>query len=340
MRCAALVVALAAGCGGGGGGYTDPDQFMDDLEAAFCDKAVECGILPSTDRCVNLPVESYDGVTWMEAAIADGRIVFHGDAALACVEGIRTLSCRRFLNRPELADDVPECRQTTSPDQREGEPCFDDAPPEADQAECVWGTRCELPSGCNEGLMCCAGTCVADGVTYGDAGAACDEITSACRDPAVCVDGTCAVGDDVGEPCGSTCGGALYCDDGICRAFSGTTAAEGEPCGLELACEDGTFCIAGMCMRLLGPGEACDPDPAAALFCNTAWLTCVDGVCTENLAPGEACTPEGAECLGGTPCFDGACPVRQADGAPCAGNPDCSSDNCMDGTCQPPLTCP
>ncbi|MDB4954818.1 MAG: uncharacterized protein JWO36_2387 [Myxococcales bacterium] len=315
MRKIALVTLCLYGCGSDGPltieGY--PVAFVD----AYCSKLVECGLVDNAALCHDL----YLGFTLDQNtrdAVNQGKIIFHGDRARACMNATLGSTCDRtdFLlpRSPSAA-----CDGILEGTVGDGGDC-------AINEECI-SLLCSRPS-CATPDTCCRGTCRG---------------------------GAAPVRPHLGETC--TVGGTRtscidsYCDNVTltCSAFK----AAGAACSLSSQCVVGSDCINAVCTALAAPGAACaftsdcleigDTCNATSRTCVAVGLTgaacVVDNDCTNfdvcdpsghcALRPrlGEACPPS---CIDNTFCNATTmkCTAPQADGATCSVNRECASNNC------------
>ncbi len=183
------------------------------------------------------------------------------------------------------------------------------------------GARCDDGQFCTRTDRCSAmGTCVGSGTPCDDMNActidSCVEASDTCRNemtPDRCVIGGECVANGVVHPAYP----CLFCDPAMDDRDWSMRAA-GTVCGAA-SCSAGrlvpeaTCSMTGQCVR--GSPERCmvgycaDEDSCAT--------TCVEGEC-----PGESfCGPTGT------------CELPRANGSSCAGNMQCTSDQCVDGVC-------
>ena len=85
MRRLTLAIALLAGCGGGS---ISLDDLSDEAADASCGYYVKCGLLDDVATCQSI----YDGEIDADllAAIDAGKVIYHGDKARECLDGIDT----------------------------------------------------------------------------------------------------------------------------------------------------------------------------------------------------------------------------------------------------------
>lgn len=191
----------------------------------------------------------------------------------------------------------------------------DDATPAPD--ECAPGAAscaCLPSGGCDDALVCVAGTCGAPVCRDGTEGCAC--LDGACGnttggEPLACMDDVCQLAacpaGNAGCAClgGASCSGDAICVDGKCRAQSCIPGSAGCEC-LVGSCDRGLACNSGVCEDLTGRiGGACYDDgtcttnarcdstvhPAICVFCELGEIGC-------QCDAGDSCLP-GLSCLMG-----------------------------------------
>jgi hypothetical protein len=134
----------------------------------------------------------------------------------------------------------------------------------------------------------------------------------------------------------SDCDRGLYCIAGICRDPSRTAFGRvDEPCDRGGLCDEGLVCLDALCHRRPGAGEPC-----LSYNCNDESY-CDAGFCEALPGPGERCDTTG-QCLPGSFCrFDpvdgvSVCQATGDVGDPCTGHRQCLSGNCPAGFCEEP----
>lgn len=185
----------------------------------------------------------------------------------------------------------------------------------------------------------------------------------ACSAYDVCGDGSCFALLKEGEPCstigGTNCEEGTICvakdansDDGVCTRYVLKGKGEDEPCDFNAQCKDSLFCTgySGVCKPLptVGKkqGEACrtwffeGELWAPSLHCAPG-LGCVHdynitpstmGRCQPLVGEGESCAE--ALCKAGLYCRGGSiCKVLED--IECSDNPECPSNECINGRCAP-----
>jgi hypothetical protein len=231
------------------------------------------------------------------------------------------------------------------------------------------GEPCGPDRGCDEGLTCQAGVCVAiSGADAGDTPGA-DGGGHSSDDAGAGADGG---GDTNGGADGGTSCGPCNAPPTACHALSGTCAngvceyafVEGAPCDDQNACTVADTCTQGACT---GTPLQCDAPPANVCVSGSQLKTydqtgaCQGGLCTYNsqtVACGTGGCSNGAcqsdPCARITcntppgPCFaptgvcqNGSCTYGYNDGSACNDQNSCTSqDACQAGVCQGvPLAC-
>jgi hypothetical protein len=209
-------------------------------------------------------------------------------------------------------------------------------PGECASGSCVDGFCCE--SACGGQCEACdaaghEGECVAvSGAPHGgrDAcatdgspcGGACDGVgRDACAYPGAettCRDGSCFLGT---ATLAAGCDGGGACppeQDQDCAPFlCGADACAGD-CTVDADCAAGDFCRAGVCVPLLGRGQAC-----------TAESQCADGRCVDGFCCDGGCEGQCEAC--DVPGFEGTCTPVQ--GVPHAGRAACAGQDACAGRC-------
>jgi hypothetical protein len=286
------------------------------------------------------------------AAVADGRLQYHGEQAQGCFDAIVGVTCGEGLT---LAPD--DCDGVLVGSLAIGEPCTLDA-------ECTGEAQCLVDGSC-------PGVC---GPRRKE-GEACTT-SNRCELDLICLissgetDGTCVVPTRTeGGVCSSTqpCSGFFYCagldrgdpeSTGTCQPpddlYSG---ALNEACGIggELVlCEPGLVCAidsaGGTCQQNVASGAACQyalPDACPTdEYCRIADPTAVPyaGTCTPRPQLGEQCAYGPglvAPCASDQYCGaeTGACEQYKHLGEPCIENEACFSESCVEGKCTAPLEC-
>jgi hypothetical protein len=343
----ALVGSAAAlsGCpnNGGGGGSIAIGDLPHAIGGAYCNVAARCGYLgvlesgllhqAITDCPAQFGAYFGDvGLPQLQAAVANGTIVYHGDRAQACIDQFNSASCGALSAGPGNCADVFEGTIAT------GQPC--------DLSEQCVSTYCDTSGG---GTTCPRGTCRA----LAAAGGSCTT-DSQCMSGLYCAMGTGPMGTCTAEiASGGACDQTMnpHCANGLsCVTPMGSTmgtcgtpaaAAEGQPCtGL---CDTGLVCAySGMgsptCRRPRTDGT-CQLAFGALTDCGsgqtcTGTFTTPNGMCVAYPTAGMPCN---GVCGGGSTCVGssgmGTCVVLHHNGEACTMDADCYSTHCTSGTC-------
>jgi hypothetical protein len=223
------LMLLAVGCGGGGGSH-GPIALTDlggELGASYCMKEFECctdaeikmdfgsftiGGQPVTTepQCEMFYSSVYNGLVGMDymTSIANGRVVYDGTAAGACVGALDGLSCADFGAAAKL-DNNTGCMQFIVPQVDDGGACAQSY--ECKSNNCVGASTQPAKDG----------SCMA----IPTMGQACD-FTCA---PGLFCDFTMNDTCQPGKPNGSTCSGNDNCASNFCDSSSGNGACADKP---------------------------------------------------------------------------------------------------------------
>ena len=302
-----LLVVLFA-CGKDSIGF---DDFPGGLEGAQCGFQVDCDLQPDNATC-QASIDIDDGeVGSLDAAIADGTVIYDAEAAQACVDAIRGQGCSfpGFQDRPDPCDDVFTGTVAT------GGACIIDV-------ECANGGSCAPTDvNCDPDVSCCAGTC------------------QGMDTPLVAIGGVCEGGDCVAN---AFCKFPAGANSGTCTAAittAGTACDELDACANPMVCDlDFATGMGGTCVTPAGSNQACDPGGLIACgdlrdYCDPASMKC-----TRRVDVGGAC-PTGVRCVGFATCVNAVCLADPKLGEACVvdGAQDClGSLSCINGTCQLP----
>lgn len=189
---AALAIpALTPGCGGGAansGGAIALADYGREYVKVFCRRVYTCCDAaeiasapdwgPSEADCVTAGAARLSTAN-LQAAVASGRVVYHGDRARKCIDNVAALSCAdfgvAFLSR--YVPDCPEIAEGTVP---EGGQCTlveECATGFCDGSGCAaragLGEACQPPYACQPGLYCSLVT--SSCAPIAPIGGACDE---------------------------------------------------------------------------------------------------------------------------------------------------------------------
>lgn len=302
-----VFAALAAACGGDDEiSFADlPDEFVN----AQCDQAVKCETQPDDATCQASTDLDPGEIQTIQNAIDDGTVIFHSDAAGACVDFIAGQSCEF----PGLHSDTDNpCNDMFEGTVAAGGACDIDI-------ECAGATSICNPTdpNCDPDTACCPGTCMDGGAELPDVaiGGTCSDTTGPCVNTAYCKTGGAASGvctaliTSAGASCDEldACSGTMICNILDAAPTCEQPAASGASCDLMalFPCIDSRdFCDpAGTCSPLLAPGSACPNGDECIGF-----ATCVNGTCVEDPGAGDTCVVDGEqECLGALTCTGGTC---------------------------------
>ncbi len=301
--------ALLVGCAVPTLDYAELDDAM---AVARCERFVTCGVFPDVATCTKYFGPQHDAN--VAAAIAAGKIAYHGDAGKLCAESLATVACDTTTN---VARALPQsCTQMFEGELATGAICNLDE-------ECE-SRRCVLPADamCAEGA-CCPGIC--GDTNLGAADDACVR-SNDCNAGDFCGgDHVChALGAD-GDTCttDAQCGVGLACSLGACRA----PGAIGERCLFGRCADLGANCDTDTtCKPLGGPGAACTDGSQCSPFaeCTAAH------VCALVPSLGQACD---GRCTAESWCNPDSnlCATPLPDGAPCPNGASCLSNHCAEG---------
>ena len=241
----AFLVVLGVVVGGCGGESVDVDlppltveQYCAQVVPAACPALVACGVHVDLASCVDRLRDTGCGPE--PARVAEGRVMFDGEAALDCVlERQADTSCPVGRLWPEA------CERVFTGTVSDGESCVD-------TADCGDDSYCA-------GLdVQCPGRCAAR-KPLGAAATGYDE----CADGLYEYEDICQRPVARGKSCSPTDGTIIQrrCESGfgcdqtdICLPWRGP----GERCGPGVGICDRSDCIGGRCQRARRPGEACD----------------------------------------------------------------------------------
>jgi hypothetical protein len=293
VRLVALVLAVLGGplAGCGGGSAIPIDDLAASVTAADCRAAAACGDAPSQATCeASISLTRNPSLTALVAAVKRGTVVYDGDLARQCLDGLGQ-SCVAALGAP------PSCAEAFHGTVAPGGAC-------QVSYECISGV-CNAP--CVSG--CCVGSCAA-GAAKVSVGGACAPGGGSCVDGAFCKGGTCVADLAIGAPCSpdDVCQQPARCSattggTGVCTAG----AARGEACGfiLNYPCvsrEDYCDPTTLVCLQKKPPGAACSGSECVG------FASCLNGICTAHPTVGQACGGVGSlSCLGDTACVGGVC---------------------------------
>lgn len=293
VQLVALVLAVLGGplAGCGGGSAIPIDDLAASVRAADCRAAAECGDVPSQATCeASVSVTRDPALTAVVAAVKRGTVVYDGDKARQCLDGLGQ-SCVAALGA------LPSCAETFHGTVAPGGAC-------QVSYECISGV-CNAP--CVSG--CCVGSCAA-GAAKVSVGGACAPGGGSCVDGAFCKGATCVADLAIG----ATCSPDDVCQQpALCSATTGGTgvctagADRGGACGFTmnypcLSREDYCDPTTLVCLQKKPPGAACSGSECVG------FASCLNGICTAHPTVGQACGANGSlSCLGDTACVGGVC---------------------------------
>ncbi len=326
----------AGGGNSGGGSSGNYGAFLTTFANAYCQKAIECGQLPSNSSSDcgqfirNLfaiyGLDFSGSIT--ELSVSKGTASFDTATSQACLAAVNALQCP--LSSPDLA----ACRGVVRPMAAANGRCFSggdctDSMLSCNGAVCMrsctvggnLGERCRADGTCTAPFFCSSGVCRNDPPV----GTPCQNFSTQCGPRMACQNGACAALPTNGQPCLSfSCAADSYCDSQrICR----TRKTAGATCGTTAECLDTLRCSGQVCGPKLNAGGACfaTSDCATGLACDA----------TSHCAPLAAL---GAPCRLSSECVSGQCDdvsrtcARSATvttGQPCSSTRFCSGfDEC------------
>jgi len=287
-----------------------------------------------------------------QGEIDQGRIVYDGTKAQACLDELLARTCATMLDRDS------------------------DACLAALDGTVALGGACTLDEDCKGQAICksSSGTCPGQCVPLLVAGQPCDQ-DSDCQSGLQCSSETklCVVPATDGQPCEYTappCGPGLLClgkDDtkktpGTCRTIAAALSVPaGAACDAtnSTLCQPGSSCIADgfdlasvsiswLCVPTgsYPPGGSCKPGfpeaCASGYYCQTgSGLAVLTGTCAVSPAAGQPCAGSiNTQCQPGVVCVYGTCQNLAANGVSCTGDAMCYSEKCgTSGGCEAKLPC-
>jgi hypothetical protein len=314
MRHHTWVVLAIAACGNGSGGGSIPLAGLGSAAVdAFCDAYVRCGLISDLETCRMLNLIDLT-VANTVAAVAAGKVIYHGDKARECFDQLSGTTCDRTMvfsnrNRPIACDQTFEGTVGDAGACAFNEECISKdcnlpscAPNTCCMGTCVGGmapARAALGQSCSTAITCNAGYCnattsvctafLADGAPCTSA-ASCDSnvCLTTCQ-PLVPVNGACTpmtVCRDIGDTCNSV---SMTC---IPRGQLGATCASSNDCPLTALCDATQKCVAGPKLgdTCSGAGSCVDQS-----YCEASTMKCT--------AP----KPDGATCAATGECASRHC---------------------------------
>jgi hypothetical protein len=281
-----LVLALLStlsGCGGGGGDANPFRLFQAARVTADCQIEVLCGEAPEQATCESGAHDYAHEDDTLQADIAAGRVVYDGAKAQACIDRMNGVTSCAGGYLSVVLQTVSSCWDVLTGQVPAGGTCYFDE-------ECAGRAGCVITLGCDLFTQCCAGTCSATPLAIAEGadcsgGEACVPGTfcSSSTTPATCMASPSTVGASCTES--THCAAPLYCSPttSTCQELPLT----GAPCALDgsyggISCQnplDTCDRTTNTCVRLAGPGEACDPtrdNCVAYASCDPTANVCVD----------------------------------------------------------------
>ncbi len=214
-------------------------------------------------------------------------------------------TCVRQLSAGAETDDVNACASTIYVNLPDGTLLCDDVVPLGGSCEplprapglrtCVKGAGCGLGS---DGLHSC--------VELAAAGEEC--VPGGCDHGLACVAGACVARAALNQACSTDqqssqlppCYEDFDCKNGVCARPSGVegdTCSQTERCAPPFACRTGSKCV-----RISDTGGPC----ASSFDCGDWMDSCQNGTCQPRKTVGSACSQPG-DCLAGNTCRSGVC---------------------------------
>jgi hypothetical protein len=312
-----VVVGVVVGLGGCGSGEREPVDTtpvtIETLDGASTDRLctilVRCGVVDDMATCRGQEIGLHVNAD-LVAAVRAGKVIFRGDDARACLNGLLPSGCDESLLFSERGRS-PAC----------------DTPIEGTVASggaCAFNEEC-LSGACSKATCadaCCLGTCFGPPRRPARLGEACF--------PSPCAEGFC---DRTTDTCkallsaGAACSTSEQCRIGlVCHGTCQTAPGPGEPCDISRGCRDlGLVCNAATrrCTAVGLTGDRCGGDED----CSPLYDCGSDRACALRPQRGQPCT---------TSCGDRSfceptthvCAPPQAEGAPCMGGSACESGYC------------
>lgn len=324
----ALSLSLA-GCPSGGGGGVSFDDFPEEYARVTCALVERCPTTATTFEgdCMTHALASYEDSLGarLRDGIANGTIVYHGDAARSCFDAVNRAEC---LDSSAASSDCLRVFEGTL----------------------AAGATCHMDEECRSGECSgCPGTCV-DIAREGE-----DCSARECGYGLACQSAVCVPLPSVGEPClaeGSRCAQGLTCDDSpggtnLCHRPGSMDREVGETCSYPSdLCRSGLYCVAtdGGLVCQSGRVErdgACQPSfpdrCPSGQFCRTG--SDGGGTCTDRPGLGDPCSWD-LSCNGGLWCDEsggtGVCRARGRLGSACTSGEGCYSSSCDGSVCVAP----
>jgi hypothetical protein len=335
------------------------DELAPKYASAACSAYTNCfgplvSLLFNGADCTDLTTKRLDNGTYSLIAqkITEGKIVYDGTKAQACLDSIASLGCDGLLQR-----DQPTCLAALDGKVELGGAC--DLNEECQGSAICKSSDGTCPGQCSE-LLAAGQRCSQDADC--DGGLQCSPETQLCVKPAA-ANAAC----EYGSP---PCGPGLIClgkDDtnkvsGVCyNAITALSADVGAACDPNAGtlCKSGLSCVADsydvvsaklawLCVQAgsYAAGQSCKPGfpdaCARGYYCLTGTgAAALSGTCTAIPDAKGACgTGIGAQCKSGAVCVSGICQNFAVNGVSCTGDAMCYSQYCGTSSgCEPRTPC-
>lgn len=289
-----VAAALAAGCGAPTVG-----EYAEQLELAYCEWETECHRFTEVRECQAARALDQDpGFAYLIEAVQAGTAEYDGEAALDCLEAIRSRDCSEAVPEPPAAcDDVFRGRIG-----RNG-PCMS-------SLECAGDAVCGFDPSCSD--ECCPGACrvLPDPLAKGEAcggTARCEDGLYCAFDPMTGAPTVCSSLVEIGGDCllDSACAEDTYCEDATATCQKFVDRAPGESCSRRdercvapaecryVPVEGEEFTEEQRCVVAGELGGACDPNDYGSCERFDTYCDEVSKLCTLLPVPGAACVSDG-----------------------------------------------
>ena len=354
-----LALATAGGCGDGGGDQAIAlADLPPKLAQALCSAYQSCYgplfelFLNGADCASTTEARIRNGTfSMLQGAVDQGRVVYDGSKAQACLDSFAGRTCAQMLDR-----DSAECLAALDGTVPLGGACSLDEDcqglavcrsstgtcPGQCTALLVAGQACAQDGDCQSGLACSSETklCVAPAAE----GQACEYGAPPCGPGLLCL----GKNDENRTPgtCKTPAAALAAPTGGVCDATKGQLCQAGSSCvaqSIDLLA--GTIAWSCVPVGSYGAGGECKPGfpdaCASGNYCKTGTgLAALTGTCTAIPASGEACGTGMSQCQPGAVCASGICQNLVANGVSCTAAAMCLSEYCgSSGGCEPRLPC-
>ncbi|MBL8923291.1 MAG: hypothetical protein JNJ54_30850 [Myxococcaceae bacterium] len=288
---------------GGGSSVTGYSAFLDDFSTVYCQKAIECGSLPTTSTADCAAVlrqmfatRGYGINTYLatERSVLAGAATYNATRGQACLAEVAAIPC--VGGSP--SGNPTSCDGVTSPAAAANGACFS-------RTDCVDPT-----------LSCNGGPCMRRCTVGGNLGESC-RADGSCATPFVCINNTCLNEPAPGSACNGFlgCGPRQECRNSVCVALP----LAGASCP-DFRCVPDAYCDSS---------RICRPKKALGTGCQSTG-ECIEGavcaslVCSPAGAQGSACRFS-SDCQRPLQCILGRCNPQGGSGARCLYSNDCQS---------------